>query len=153
MKPAIRLAVGAILAFVAPRAAAAPPPPGPANAPDASADAARDDGRGTAYVVERSDNICGLDTPRQLTRPARVDYDALLAITPEIREMRSSGIDPESPRGIQLRTDAAGRVRRACERVRSHHSFCSVWKHIVRRDGKSIPDATPLVRKEILESH
>ena len=149
MNPAIRLAVGAILAVAATRAAAAQPPHPPPPAPDA----ASDDGRGTAYVVERSDNICGLDTPRQLTRPAKVDYDALLAITPEIRDMKSSGIDPESPRGIQLRTDAAGRVRRACERVRSGHSFCSVWKRIVRRDGKSIPDATALVRREILESH
>ena len=34
------------------------PPPPPAVPPDV----ARDDGRGTEYVVQRSDNICGLDT-------------------------------------------------------------------------------------------
>ena len=55
-----------------------------------------DDGRGTPYVVNKSDNICGLDQPRQLTNPAVVDYDTLLAATPEAKKIAKDKIDPKS---------------------------------------------------------
>ncbi len=108
-----------------------------------------DDGRGTAYIVERSDNICGLDNPRQLTRPARVSYPTLLAATPEMQTLKKDRVNPNSPRGIQLRTDAAARVRKACEKVRARGKFCSVWKRIGRRDKKTVPDITSLVKREL----
>ena len=108
-----------------------------------------DDGRGTAYIVERSDSICGLDNPRQLTRPARVSYPTLLAATPEMKTLKKDRVNPNSPRGIQLRTDAAARVRRACEKARGRGNFCSVWKRIRRRDKKNVPDITSVVKREL----
>jgi len=108
-----------------------------------------DDGRGTDYIVNRSDNICGLDNPRQLTRPAKIDYGVLLAETSEMKLMKKEKIKADSPRGIQLRTAAAKKVSRACEKVRSDKSYCSVWKTIRRRDGKTLKDITTLVKKEI----
>lgn len=108
-----------------------------------------DDGRGTEYIVERSDNICGLDNPRQLTHPARVSYPTLLGATPEMETLRKDHVNPNSPRGIQLRTDAAARVRRACEKARERGNFCSVWKKIGRRDKKSVPDITSAVKREL----
>ena len=108
-----------------------------------------DDGRGTDYIVNRSDNICGLDNPRQLTRPAKIDHAALLSETSEMKLMKKEKIGANSPRGIQLRTAAAKKVSRACEKVRSDKSYCSVWKAISRRDGKTIKDITTLVKKEI----
>jgi hypothetical protein len=48
----------------------------------------------TTWIVDRADNICGLDDPRMLSKPARVDYDALLAATPEMRRIKDDKIDP-----------------------------------------------------------
>lgn len=121
----------------------------PQAAPAVGGVARADDGRGTAYIVERSDNICGLDNPRQLTRPARVSYLKLLEATPEMKTLKKDGINPSSPRGIQLRTVAATRVRKACEKARGRGKFCSVWKRITRRDKADIPDITAVVKREL----
>jgi hypothetical protein len=114
-----------------------------------SSPAAPDDGRGTDFVVARADNICGLDNPRQLTRPAKVAYDKLLKATPEMKLLKRERIKPDSPRGINLRTEAENRIRKACEKVRSAKSYCSVWKKITRRDGKKLTDITKQVLLEI----
>jgi len=108
-----------------------------------------DDGRGTAYIVETSDNISGLDNPRQLTRPARVSYPVLLAATPEMKTLKKDRVNPNSPRGIQLRNGAAARVGKACEKARGLGKFCSVWKRITRRDKKNVPDITAVVKKQL----
>ena len=108
-----------------------------------------DDGRGTDYVVVKTDNICGLEDPRQLTRPARVDHAKLIALTPQMQLMKREKINPNSARGIHLRTEAAKVVSRACEKVRGQKQFCSVWKKIRRRDGKKIADITALVKREL----
>jgi hypothetical protein len=108
-----------------------------------------DDGRGTPFKVKKEDNICGLDEPRQLTRPAKVDYDALIDETPEAKTIKAKKIDPSSAKGIELMTKARSRVLTACESVRSMNSHCSVWKAISRRDGKAITDITDLVKAEI----
>ena len=37
----------------------------------------------SGWQVDKGDNICGLDDARQLSNPVVVDYDRLLAATPE----------------------------------------------------------------------
>lgn len=119
------------------------------EAPSLATIATIDDGRGTDYVVTRNDNICGLDDPRQLTRPARVDHAKLIALTPQMQLMKREKINPNSARGIHLRTEAAKLVSGACEKVRGSKQYCSVWKKIRRRDGKKIADITALVKREL----
>ena len=87
-----------------------------------------DDGKGTPWIVDRSDNICGLDDPKVLSNPARVDYQDLLDATPEIKLMKREKITRDSARGIQLTNQAENRVRDECEAVRSDKGYCSVWK-------------------------
>ncbi len=113
------------------------------------AEVENDDGRGTPYILEKADNICGLDEPKQLSNPAKVDYDALLEVTPQIKRMKRDKIDPNSAKGIQLRTEAEALVRDTCEKIRADKSYCSVWKKIERRDGGKIADITEKVKKEI----
>ncbi len=110
---------------------------------------ATDDGRGSPYILEKSDNICGLDEAKQLSNPAKVDYDALLEVTPQIKQMKRDKIDPNSAKGIQLRTEAEALVRDTCEKIRADKSYCSVWKKIDRRDGGKITDITDKVKKQI----
>ena len=111
--------------------------------------ASRDDGRGTDFILDNRDNICGLDDPRQLTRPARVDHAKLIALTPHMQRMKREKINPASAKGIQLRTEAAKVVSRACEKIRGQKKYCSVWKKIRRRDGKKIADITVLVKRQL----
>tara|TARA_R110002126_G_scaffold274595_1_gene419692 strand:+ start:17426 stop:17917 length:492 start_codon:yes stop_codon:yes gene_type:complete len=111
-----------------------------------------DDGRGTPYRVDKDDNICGLDEPRQLSKPAKVDYSALVDETPELKEIVSKGIDKTSAKGIELMAKARRRVLTACETVRGNKGNCSVWKQIARRDGKAIDDLTTEVKAEIQSS-
>lgn len=100
------------------------------------------DDPGPEWIAARSDSICGLDDPALLSAPALVAYDALLALTPEMRRIREEGIDERSALGIQLRQKAADRVRDACELVRLERAFCSIWRKIRHRDGRTVPDAT-----------
>jgi hypothetical protein len=111
--------------------------------------ASRDDGRGTDYILDNRDSICGLADPRQLTRPARVDHGKLIALTSPMQRMKREKINPASAKGIQLRTEAAKMVSRACEKVRNDKKYCSVWKKIRSRDGKKIADITTLVKRQL----
>lgn len=114
-----------------------------------TAAAAPDDGRGTPYKVDKDDTICGLSEPRQLTNPAKVDYQALMDETGEIKELKRNKIDPSSAKGIELTTKARTKVRDACEVVRTNKSHCSIWKKISRRDRVAIADVTDAVKVEI----
>ncbi len=108
-----------------------------------------DDGRGTPYKVDKADNLCGLSEPRQLTAPAKVDYQTLLEATAEHIELTKKKIDPTSAQGIKLLAAAHERVVKACETVRVQGSHCSVWKSIERRDGTAIPDITATVQASL----
>ena len=119
----------------------------PATVDEAASRAVFDDGRGTPYSVSKSDNICGLDEPRQLTKPAKVNYETLLAATTEAKKIEKDKIDPTSSEGITLMTKARSRVLKACESVRQSRGHCSVWKAIKRRDKKAIPDVTDAVKR------
>jgi len=121
-----------------------PPAPGTHASPTPD-----DDGRGTPYKVDRADNVCGLDEPRALTNPAKVDFQALIEATPEVAQIKKKKIDRDSAEGIRLLTEARTRVLRACETVRGTSGHCSVWKQITRRDGKAVDDITDQVRQEL----
>ena len=101
------------------------------------------------WVVDRADNICGLDDAKMLSKPAKVDYDALLKATPEMKKIKDDKIDPNSPQGIQLRQAAATRVQTAAEKVRAAESHCSVWKTIRHTDGRAVADITELVKAQL----
>ncbi len=94
-------------------------------------------------------HICGLDDPKMLSKPAKVDYDVLLAATSEMKRIKDDKIDPNSPQGIQLRQTAATHVQAAVEKMRVAGGYCSVWKSIRHRDGRTIPDITDLVKAQL----
>lgn len=101
------------------------------------------------WICDRADNICGLDDARMLSKPAKVDYDALLKATPEMKKMRDDKIDPNSSEGIQLRQRAVDRIRDKADSVRQAQGYCSVWKTISHKDGRTIPDITDLVKAQL----
>lgn len=101
------------------------------------------------WICDRADNICGLDDPRMLSKPAKVDYDALLKATPEMKKIVNDKIDPNSSEGINLRQRAVDRVRDKSEAVRTAQGYCSVWKTIRHQDGRTIPDVTDLVKAQL----
>ncbi len=98
------------------------------------------------WIVDRADNICGLDDAKTLSKPAKVDYDALLKATPQYKKIKDNKIDVNSPEGIQLRQEAANKVRDACDKIRQQNSYCSVWKTIKHSDGRAVPDITDQVK-------
>jgi hypothetical protein len=101
------------------------------------------------WICDRSDNICGLDDPRMLSKPCKVDYDALLKATPEMKKIVNDKIDPNSSEGINLRQKAVDRIRDKAEAVRTANGYCSVWKAIRHQDGRNIPDITDLVKAQL----
>ena len=144
-------AVLAALAWAAPAVAL-----GPAQLSDpfvqGGSTPSADDGRGTPYIVNKSESICGIDEPRAITKPAKVDYEALLAATPEVRRMKKRKIDRDSAEGIRLLSAARRKVLSACEKVRSSEGYDGVWKKIKRRDHKAVADITKKVKAEIASS-
>ena len=100
---------------------------------------------GPAWIVSKADNLCGLREASQLSDPAVVDFDQLLAATAEMKKVEREGIDPRSPEGVQLKTQATDRVREATEDVRQAQGHCSVWKAIRHKDGRTVADVTSLV--------
>lgn len=102
-----------------------------------------------AWIVKSGDNLCGLREASQLSNPALVDYDALLKATPEMEKLEREGIDPASPKGVQLKAKATDRVAEAAEDVRKAQGHCSVWKAVRHKDGRSVPDVTSLVMGQL----
>ena len=144
MKSRIRLAgvAAALIAFCVPTIAI---PRGEAGALQGSTS-----GESTPkWVVDRADNICGLDDARMLSKPAKVDYEALLAATPEMKKLKDDKVDPNSSEGIQLRQKAVDRIRTAAEKVRQAEGHCSVWKDVRHTDGRVITDITTLVKAQL----
>ncbi len=101
------------------------------------------------WIAEKSDNICGLSDPKKLSNPAKVDYDALLKATAEMKKLEKEGIDPDSPQGKQLRKEATDKVTKASEKIRKKQGHCSVWKQIRHKDGRAVTDLTDDIKKEI----
>ena len=105
----------------------------------------------SGWKANESDNIAGLSDLKKLSNPAVVDYAALLAATPEYKELEKDRVDPESAKGRTLRQQAADRVTKAADHVRKDKRYCSVWKDISHKDGRKVPDITQEV-KDKLES-
>jgi hypothetical protein len=118
---------------------------GPAR-PEVSRTCSPDNPPPAGWVVDRADNICGLDDAKMLSKPAKVDYDALLKATPQYKKIRDNKIDVNSPEGIQLRQEAANKVRDACDKIRQQDGYCSVWKSIRHTDSRVVADVTDLVK-------
>ena len=101
------------------------------------------------WIVKQSDNICGLKNARQLSNPGKVDFPSLYDSTEEAKQIKRDGIDPTSPEGSRLRAAAYERIRKACQKVMTDQSLCSVWKSIRSRSGKTATDITETVRAEL----
>ena len=108
-----------------------------------------DDGIGTDYVFFRTDSICGHKKGVAITKPATVDYEALLAATDEVRKIKKKNIRTDSAEGRILMTKARRKVLDACFKVYRTDGHCGVWKKISRRDGRAIPDITAKVKAEM----
>ena len=142
------LVLGLVLgAFSAVPAEAATPTAPAHNSVIATAPTAAESG----WKANDGDNIAGLADLKKLSNPAVVDYAALLAATPEYKEMEKERIDPESPKGRTLRQKASDRVTKAADLIRKDKRYCSVWKEISHKDGRKVPDVTQEV-KDKLES-
>jgi len=109
--------------------------------PQVSATLAFDAPPAAGWIVDRADNICGLDDAKMLSKPAKVDYDALLKATPQYKKIKDNKIDPNSPEGIK--------VRDASDKIRQQEGYCSVWKTIKHSDGRAVPDITDLVKAQL----
>jgi hypothetical protein len=108
-----------------------------------------DDGRGSDYKFSRLDNICGHREAASITKPAKVDYEALLALTDEVRRIKKQRIKKDSAEGLKLMTAARRKVLEACNKVQGANNYCSVWKKISRRDGKAVADITAQVKAKM----
>ena len=101
------------------------------------------------WIVVQADNICGLKNARQLSNPGKVDFASLYDSTEEAKKIQREGIDPASPEGSRLRAAAFERIRKACQKVMTDQSLCSVWKDIRSRSGRAATDITASVRTEL----
>jgi len=113
-----------------------------AESPEPAVRVDRVRGGGASYIAARADHVCGVDHPRAISNPARVDYDTLLEATEEVKELESRHLDPGSSRGTRLMAKARLEVTAACEAVRFDGQYCSIWKQVRRRDGAPVDDVT-----------
>lgn len=97
------------------------------------------------WTAKTEDNICGLRDVTQVSNPVVIDFQACLDATPEMKKIKAEKIDPKSPDGIRLTTEATNRVTQACESVQKSHGYCSVWKSIKHKDGRVVTDVSSLV--------
>lgn len=100
------------------------------------------------WIGKTADNICGLRDVGQVSNPALIDWQACLDATPEMKKAKADKVDLDTPEGIKLSTAATNRVTNACEATRTANGYCSVWKTIKHKDGRTIPDITDLVKAQ-----
>jgi hypothetical protein len=62
-----------------------------------------------------------------------------------MKKIKAEKIDPKSPDGIRLTTEATNRVTQACEAVQKANGYCSVWKAIKHKDGRAVTDISSQV--------
>ena len=101
---------------------------------------------GRDWIVKAENNICGLSDATQLSNPVVVDFAVLLDATPEYKKMKDQKISATSPEGIKLNNEAVNRIATQCESIRASNGYCSVWKEIKHRDGRTVTDATDKVK-------
>lgn len=98
------------------------------------------------WIADEDDNICGIKDLKKVSNPAKVDYDDLWESTPQIKKMKEKKIDPESPEGKALRSQAKTLITKSCELVRTSKGHCGVWKTIKNEDGRTVPDVSKDVK-------
>ena len=106
---------------------------------------------GTDWVVKTEDSIVGVSQARQITNPAKVDYEKLMKETPEMKTLRKKKIDETSARGQTLVTAAQSRIRRVARTVMTEKSHCSVWKKISHKKGTAVTDLTETIKKKLAD--
>lgn len=94
------------------------------------------------WVAKKSANLCGISNLKKVTHPAVVDYDALLAATPQVKEMKAKGIKPDSVAGKTLRKAARDLIVQKAPTVQKDGGYDGLWKAIEHKDGRSIDDVT-----------
>ncbi|MFT7486089.1 MAG: hypothetical protein ACI9F9_001942 [Candidatus Paceibacteria bacterium] len=104
---------------------------------------------GSDWIVKSENAICGVSEAHQITNPAKVDYDALMSATEEMKELRKKRIDKTSARGQTLVAAARDRVRRATSSVMKAKGHCSVWKKISHKKGTVVTDLTKAIKAKI----
>ena len=135
------LAAAALAAAAAPGALALTAPAAPQPAEQTTT--------GSDWVVKSEDSVCGVSEAHMITNPAKVDYDALMEATPEMKELKRKGIKRDSARGQTLVTAARDRVREAASAVMSEKGHCSVWKEISHKKDKAVTDITDAVKAKL----
>lgn len=137
-----RSLIAAVLLLI-PGAVSALPAVGAPAAPSTAQEALGD------WEGKAEDNVCGVAEVRHVSNPAVIQYDALMRVTPEMKEMKSKGIDKNSARGQVLMAAAMDQVKRAASAVMGDKGHCSVWKKIRHKQGQKATDITDAVRKKL----
>ena len=101
------------------------------------------------WIVEAEDSVCGVSESRQIKKPAMVDFDRLMKLTPEWKKMEAKRIDRDSPEGVRLTNLAKSRVRDASSAIMKRQGYDSVWKKISSRRGTHVVNVTAYVEIEL----
>lgn len=108
--------------------------------------------RQVEWVIQAEDSVCGVVEARQIRKPAKVDFDRLVDLTPEGKKIKRDRIDPDSAEGVRLMNRAKSRVRDASAIIMKRQGYDSVWKDISSKKGTYITDLTAYVEIEIQNS-
>ena len=127
-------------ALAAPNTNTAGSPPGDVTTTDLT---------GADWDVKSENSVCGVSTARQITNPAKVDYEKLMSATSEMKELEREGIKRDSARGQTLVIKARDKVRRASKAVMDEKGHCSVWKKIRHKKGRTVADITSSVEAKL----
>lgn len=104
------------------------------------------------WVIQAEDSVCGVVEARQIRKPAKVDFDRLVDLTPEGKKILRDRIDLDSAEGVRLMNRAKSRVRDASAIIMKRQGYDSVWKDISSKKGTYISDLTAYVEIEIQNS-
>ena len=104
------------------------------------------------WVVQAENSVCGVVEARQIRKPAKVDFDRLVDLTPEGKKILRDKIDLDSAEGVRLMNRAKSRVRDASAVIMKRQGYDSVWKDISSKKGTYIADLTAYVEIEIQNS-
>ena len=104
------------------------------------------------WVIQAEDSVCGVVEARQIRKPAKVDFDRLVDLTPEGKKVLRDRIDLDSAEGVRLMNRAKSRVRDASAIIMKRQGYDSVWKDISSKKGTYITDLTAYVEIEIQNS-
>lgn len=104
---------------------------------------------GSDWVVQSEDAVCGVSEAHQISNPAKVDYEALMKVTSEMKKLRKERIDKTSAEGLTLVTKARAKVCTAAKAVMKEKGYCSVWKKITHKKRQAVTDITAAVKKKL----